>query len=34
MARDDDAVGGDVKAAIPLMVSGVAEEEAMGGAWG
>jgi hypothetical protein len=34
VARDDDAVGGEVKAAIPLVVRGVAEEEAEGGAGG
>jgi hypothetical protein len=34
VTRDDDAVGGEVKAAIPLVVRGVAEEEAAGGARG
>jgi hypothetical protein len=28
----DDAVGGEVKAAIPLVVKGAAEEESAGGA--
>jgi hypothetical protein len=34
MARDDDAVGDEVKVVIPLMVRGVAEEDATGGAGG
>jgi hypothetical protein len=33
VARDDDAVGGEVKTAIPLVVRRVAKEEAAGGAW-
>jgi hypothetical protein len=32
VTRDDDAVGGDVQAPIPLVVRGVAEEEAASGA--
>jgi hypothetical protein len=33
VARDDEAVGGEVKTAIPLVVRRVAKEEATGGAW-
>ena len=33
MARDDDAMGGEVKTAIPLVVRRVAKEEAASGAW-
>jgi hypothetical protein len=32
VTRDDDAVGGEVQTPIPLMVRGVAKEEAAGGA--
>jgi hypothetical protein len=32
VTRDDDAVGGEVQAPIPLVVRGVAEEEASSGA--
>jgi hypothetical protein len=32
MTRDDDAVGGEVQTLIPLVVRGVAEEEAASGA--
>jgi hypothetical protein len=32
VTRDDDAVGGEVQAPIPLVVRGVAEEEAASGA--
>jgi hypothetical protein len=32
VTRDDDAVGGKVQTAIPLVVRGVAKEEAVGGA--
>jgi hypothetical protein len=32
VTRDDDAVGGEVQASIPLVVSGVAEEEEASGA--
>jgi hypothetical protein len=32
VTRDDDAVGGEVRASIPLVVRGVAEEEAASGA--
>jgi hypothetical protein len=31
--RDDDAMGFELKAAIPLVVRGVAKEEAASGAW-
>jgi hypothetical protein len=31
VTRNDDAVGGEVQTAIPLMVRGVAKEEAAGG---
>jgi hypothetical protein len=34
MARDEDAVGEEVKAAVPLMVRGVTEEKTMCGARG
>jgi hypothetical protein len=33
VTRDDDAVGCEVKTAIPLVVRGVAKEEAASGAW-
>jgi hypothetical protein len=33
MTRDDDAMGGEVKTAIPLAVRRVAKEEAASGAW-
>jgi hypothetical protein len=32
VTRDDDAVGGEVQTPIPLVVRGVAKEEAAGGA--
>jgi hypothetical protein len=32
VTRDDDAVGGEVQTPIPLVVRGVAKEEATGGA--
>jgi hypothetical protein len=32
VTRDDDAVGGEVQTPIPLVVKGVAEEEAASGA--
>jgi hypothetical protein len=32
MTRDDDAMGGEVKTAIPLVVRRVAKEEAVSGA--
>jgi hypothetical protein len=32
MTGDDDAVGGEVNTVIPLVVRGVAKEEAAGGA--
>jgi hypothetical protein len=31
--RDDDAMGGEVKTVIPLVVKGVAKENAASGAW-
>jgi hypothetical protein len=31
--RDDDAMGGEVKTAIPFVVTGVAKEEAASGVW-
>jgi hypothetical protein len=34
MVRDEDAVGGKVKAPIPLMIGRIAEENAQGGARG
>jgi hypothetical protein len=33
MTRDDDAMGGEVKTVIPLLVRGVAKKEATSGAW-
>jgi hypothetical protein len=33
VARDDNALGCEVKTVIPLVVRGVAKEEAMSGAW-
>jgi hypothetical protein len=33
MTRDDDAIGGEVKTEIPLVVKRVAKEEAADGAW-
>jgi hypothetical protein len=33
IARDDDAMGGEVKTVIPLVVRRVAKEEAASGAW-
>jgi hypothetical protein len=33
MTRDDDAMGGEVKIAVPLVVRRVAKEEAASGAW-
>jgi hypothetical protein len=33
MTRDDNAMGGEVKTAIPLVVRRVAKEEIAGGAW-
>jgi hypothetical protein len=33
MMRDDDAMGGEVKTVIPLVVRGVAKKEATSGAW-
>jgi hypothetical protein len=32
VTRDDDAVGGEVQTPVPLVVRGVAKEEATGGA--
>jgi hypothetical protein len=32
MTRDDDAVGGEVQTPVPLVVRGVAKEEAASGA--
>jgi hypothetical protein len=33
VTRDDDTVGCEVKAAIPLVVRGVAKDESASGAW-
>jgi hypothetical protein len=33
VTRDDDAMGGEIKTSIPLVVRGVAKEEAASGAW-
>jgi hypothetical protein len=33
MIRDDDAMGEEVEASIPLMVRGVTEEKTVSGAW-
>jgi hypothetical protein len=34
MTGDDDAVGGEIKAPIALVVGRVAEERTQGGTWG
>ena len=34
MARDDDTIGGEIKAPVALMVRRVADESTQGGAWG
>ena len=34
MQRDDDSVGGEIKAAVSFVMSGIAKEDAQGGAWG
>jgi hypothetical protein len=34
VTRDEDSVGGEVEASIPLMVGGVSEEDAASGAGG
>jgi hypothetical protein len=33
VTRDDDAMGCEIKAAIPLVIGGVAKEEVTSGAW-